>query len=116
MKNLTSAECREYNAILEQSPDARSDKADERFEMLGAKIEGVDAPNVTDYGVFLMAWAELIDPVKRETAILNQKISAMFRDRDHARAVWDEWDGVSVGGEEAHHYLNLIGDGRYCVV
>ena len=30
--------------------------------------------------------------------------------------VWDDWDGISTEGEDAHRYLNLIGDGAYCAV
>ena len=65
---------------------------------------------------FVMAWSDLIDPAKRKRLIQNQKILAMFRDQAHARAVWDEWDGTSEGGEEAWSYLNIIGDGQYCCV
>lgn len=48
-----------------------------------------------------------------------ERVKSLFRDRDHARAVWDAWDGCEGGpgsGEDAHFYLNLIGDGRYCAV
>lgn len=48
--------------------------------------------------------------------INEERVRGLFRDRDHARAVWDAWDGCEQIGEDAHLYLNLIGDGRYCAV
>ena len=44
------------------------------------------------------------------------RIMALFRDQAHARQVWDDWDSITQEGEDAHAYLNLIGDGRYCAV
>ena len=46
----------------------------------------------------------------------NARIMALFSSRDHARKVWDDWDCVSQEGEDAHAYLNMIGDGEYCAV
>lgn len=42
--NLTDAEHREYAELMQQEPNARSDKGDERLEYLIAKIESADEP------------------------------------------------------------------------
>ena len=68
---------------------------------------------------FLLKWAGMLDPVKRQQSIQRAAALAMFRSREHAREVWDDWDGMSSetpSGENAHMYLNIIGDGRYCAV
>jgi len=68
---------------------------------------------------FVMAFSDLLNPVKRRAEMQRQRTMAMFRDQEHARQVWDDWDGLSgemPNGEDAHLYLNLIGDGEYCAV
>lgn len=71
--------------------------------------EEIVAINVTS----LIDW---LDPAKRARILEDMRVRKMFRDRDHARQVWDDWDCVSQEGEDAHRYLNLIGDGEYCAV
>lgn len=61
----------------------------------------------------LLDW---LHPAKRARMIEDVRVKSMFRGRDHARQVWDDWDGISTEGEDAHRYLNLIGDGAYCAV
>lgn len=51
-----------------------------------------------------------------DRAAFRAQVMATFRDQDHARQVWDDWDGIDEEGELAHHYLNLIGDGHYCSI
>jgi hypothetical protein len=63
-----------------------------------------------------MSFADLLDPRKRRRLMEENRVRSLFRDRDHAREVWDQWDGISLDGDDAHLYLNLIGDGRYCAV
>lgn len=71
---------------------------------------------------FLSLVAELFSPAarrKRAQDACEARLRSLFRDRDHARQVWDDWDGMSSeepGGENAHADLNLIGDGSYCAV
>lgn len=59
------------------------------------------------------------NPIKIRKEMKKARLMKTFRDRDHARQVWDDWDGVSYdnpSAEDAHQYLNLIGDGSYCAV
>jgi uncharacterized protein YaeQ len=69
--------------------------------------------------VFLTAWADLMNPVKRRQAIERQRVMALFTSREHARKVWDQGDETSCespGLEDAWLYLQIIGDGSYCTV
>jgi hypothetical protein len=66
--------------------------------------------------VIEISFSDLLDPRRRSRLIEEHRVRNAFRDRDHAREVWDQWDGISTDGEDAHRYLNLIGDGRYCAV
>lgn len=54
--------------------------------------------------------------LKADRAAYETEVRAAFRDKAHARQVWDDWDGIEEEGEMAHAYLNLIGDGHYCAV
>lgn len=54
--------------------------------------------------------------LKAERVAYEAEVRAAFRDKAHARQVWDDWDGLDSEGEMAHAYLNLIGDGHYCAV
>lgn len=66
--------------------------------------------------VIAISFTDLLDPRRRRRIMEDNRVRNAFRDRDHARKVWDQWDGISAEGEDAHRYLNLIGDGRYCAV
>lgn len=76
----------------------------------------VTIPEGTD---IVEAFSELLNPARRRQMMReaeDRRVRALFRDRDHARRVWNEWDGIEPIGEDAHRYLNLIGDGAYCAV
>lgn len=62
------------------------------------------------------SFADLLNPVKRQRVMEEARVRAAFRNQEHARQVWDDWDGITPEGEDAHMYLNLIGDGKYCAV
>jgi hypothetical protein len=71
--------------------------------------------------VFLEYWYNLMNPIGRQQAVQREAVKVMFVDRDHARRVWDEWDGISSdppspNGEDAWLYLSITGDGAYCTV
>ena len=69
--------------------------------------------------VVTMNFGDLLDPRKRQRIIEEARLRRLFSGRDHAREIWDAWDGISdetPNGEDAHAYLNLIGDGEYCAV
>lgn len=59
------------------------------------------------------------NPKKIRQEMKKAKLLKTFKDKEHAREVWDAWDGISCDephAEDAHQYLNLIGDGAYCAV
>jgi len=77
-------------------------------------MEQPEIYNVPLESLLQNGFAKSILIAKRKAAAA--RIMDLFRDQAHARQVWDDWDGLTQEGEDAHGYLNLIGDGRYCAV
>lgn len=70
-----------------------------------------------DNQIIAMSFADLLNPHKRARLLREHRVRNLFRDRDHARQVWDDMiEGEEPDFEDAHYYLNMIGDGAYCAV
>lgn len=63
------------------------------------------------------AFEDFLEPTIRDRLIREGRVKRLFRNREHARRIWDNWDGISRNvphGDDALFYLKMIGDGTYC--